>query len=86
MSKYKRLTIKGADWFVDVQCDDEKIYERLVELEDKIEDGTFIELPRIIHPNGLEWFVQYQYETGAIDAKVFYTKKQAENFLEEVEE
>lgn len=44
MNEYKRLTKKGLDWESDVQCDDEKIYNRLAELEDKIENGTLIEL------------------------------------------
>lgn len=43
--KYERLTKKGMDWHDDVQCDDEEIYNRLAELEDKIESGTLIELP-----------------------------------------
>lgn len=43
--KYERLTKRGLDWCSDVQCDDEKIYKRLAEIEDKIENGTLVELP-----------------------------------------
>ena len=43
--KYERLTKKGLDWRSDVQCDDEKIYNRLAELEDKIENGTLRDFP-----------------------------------------
>lgn len=57
---------------------------KVCELEDKIESGTLIELPRIIHPNDLEWLVQWQYETGVIDYKVFYKKEEAEKYLEEL--
>jgi hypothetical protein len=42
--KYERLTKQGMDWHDDVQCDDEKIYNRLAELEDKIENGTLVKL------------------------------------------
>ena len=40
MKEYKRLTAK--DWQKDKHT---KAYERLAELEDKIENGTLIELP-----------------------------------------
>lgn len=43
--EYKRLTKRGLDWRSDVQSDDEQIYNRLAELEDKIENGTLIDLP-----------------------------------------
>ena len=68
MSEYKRLTER----YIDEQGSkcvrklawDGEILHRLAELEDRIENGTLVELPRIIHPNEQEWFVQYQYETG----------------------
>lgn len=47
MSKYKRLT--GQKWTDDIDIAKEYgysyIYKRLYELEDKIENGTLIELP-----------------------------------------
>lgn len=46
--------------------------------------GKLIELPRIIHPNELEWFVQYQYESGVIDYEIFYSLEQAEQKLKEL--
>ena len=42
--KYERLTKRGMDWHDDVQCDDEKIYNRLAELEDKIECGELVDV------------------------------------------
>ena len=42
--KYERVTKKGYTWQQDTYCDDEVIYERLEELENKIENGTLIEL------------------------------------------
>lgn len=51
MSDYKRLT-KQAGWHKDIDLKDELgysyIYQRLAELENKIEQGTLIELPFII--------------------------------------
>lgn len=61
-------------------------YDRLAELEEKIENGTLVELPRIIHPNEQEWFVQYQYESGIIDCNVFYSEAEAEAKLKELRE
>ena len=46
--EYKRLTnsYKGAPLHTDMEVTDgDEIYERLAELEDKIEQGTLIELP-----------------------------------------
>lgn len=48
MKEYKRLTKKGG-WSDNIDLKEELgykwIYQRLAELEDKIENGTFIELP-----------------------------------------
>ena len=81
MSEYKRLTER----YIDEQGSkcvrklawDGEILHRLAELEDKIENGTLVELPRIIHPNEQEWFVQYQYESGIINCNVFYSEAEA---------
>ena len=90
MSEYKRLTeryideqgincVRGLAW-------DGEILHRLAELEDRIENGTLVELPRIIHPNEQEWFVQYQYESGIINCNVFYSEAEAEAKLKELRE
>ena len=87
---YKRLTeryideqgincVRGLAW-------DGEILHSLAELEDRIKNGTLIELPRIIHPNEQEWFVQYQYESGIIDCNVFYSEAEAEAKLKELQE
>ena len=44
MEDYKRLTEKEEDWF-DTNLHSAEVYNRLAELEDKIENGTLIELP-----------------------------------------
>ena len=90
MSEYKRLTER----YIDEQGSkcvrklawDGEILHRLAELEDRIENGTLVELPRIIHPNEQEWFVQYQYESGIINCNVFYSEVEAEAKLKELQE
>ncbi len=46
--------------------------------------GELVELPRIIHPNELEWFVQYQYPSGIINDEIFYSLEKAEQKLKEL--
>ena len=42
--EYKRLTPKGKKW-IESNHDEVEVYNRLAELEDKIEQGKMIELP-----------------------------------------
>lgn len=73
MSDYKRLT-KQAGWHKDIDLKDELgysyIYQRLAELENKIEQGTLIELP-ILDEDILEDYAHRMFDswndiTGAI--------------------
>lgn len=45
-----------------------------------------VELPRIVHPNANEWFVQYQNEYGLIFDEIFYSERAAEARLKEIQE
>ena len=45
-----------------------------------------VELPRIIHPNTYEWFVQYQNEYGLIFDEIFYSERAAEARLKKNKE
>lgn len=45
-----------------------------------------VELPRIIHPNTYEWFVQYQNEYGLIFDEIFYSERAAEARLKKKKE
>lgn len=45
-----------------------------------------VELPRIVHPNANEWFVQYQNEYGLIFDEIFYSERAAEARLKEIKE
>ena len=83
--KYERLTNKNEKWEYSF-VEDEDVYIRLQELEDKIENGTLIELPRIIHPNREEWHVQYQYKSGVIDYHICFSQEEAEAKLKELQQ
>ena len=60
MSKYDRLTIRNSDGSVSQPTHStfEKVFNRLAELEDKIEQGTLIELPCKVGD------IVYQFDNG----------------------
>ena len=100
MIKYERLTERDENGIAvykhkcDADSFEENMYihaqregavvNRLAELEDKIENGTLIELPRIIHPNKAEWYVQYQYPSGIIQYFICFSEADAEQILKEL--
>lgn len=51
-------------------------------LRDRLEKA--VELPRIIHPNKNECFIQYQLKSGIIDYSIRYSKEAAEARLAEL--
>ena len=51
-------------------------------LRERLENA--VELPRIIHPNENEWFIQYQLKSGIIDYNIRYSKEAAEARLAEL--
>ena len=52
------------------------------ELKARLEKA--VELPRIIHPNPIEWHIQYQYESGIIAYDIRYSETKAEARLAEL--
>lgn len=46
MKEYERLTKKDQDWFEFTEVTDSEIYKRLQELEDKLENGTLMEIDK----------------------------------------
>ncbi len=54
------------------------------ELKARLEKA--VELPRIVHPNPNEWFVQYEMKSGLLDYLIFYSKQAAEACLAELRE
>ena len=85
--EYKRLTIRNSDGSVSQPTNTtiEKVFYRLAEFEDKIEQGLMVELPRIIHPNKAEWYVQYQYSSGVIQYDICFSEEEAEARLKELQ-
>ena len=92
MDKYIRLTERSSNGICIKETstnDNMSIWnaiERLADLEDKIENGTLIGLPRIIHPNRMEWYVQYQYPNGVIQYYICFSKPEANAKLKELKE
>lgn len=64
--------------------------ERLAELEDKIERGTLVELPRMVRrvdmASGCEdYLVQWENESGKIKNRIYLTEKSAKAKLRELQ-
>lgn len=89
--KYERLTIRNSDGSVSQPTHStfEKVFNRLAELEDKIEQGTLIEFPRIVKTKRLD--VKYYVECknkfygGIIDCYEYDTREEAEKRLKELQ-
>lgn len=62
------------------QC--EELKAENAALRERLENA--VELPRIIHPNKNEWFIQYQLKSGIIDYSILYSKEAAEARLAEL--
>ena len=63
-----------------------EIIEKLAELEDKIEQVTLIELPRMFQNiNKIGWFVEYIGDCGWIKSEYHSTEEQARERLKELQ-
>ena len=65
----------AAQYIKELQAENAALRERL---------EKSVELPRIIHPNKNEWFIQYQLKSGIIDYSIRYSKEAAEARLAEL--
>ena len=86
--KYERLT--GQEWSEYIDLTQELgysyIYKRLYELENKIEQGTLIELPTMLQDKQGDWRVYFYSERyGLIDCYVYDTREEAEKRLKELQ-
>ena len=104
MGDYKRFTQwteNGASLKLDNPQNDEQARKqlmekfklacnRLAELEDKIENGTLVELPRLLtyvdYCYGLEKYVVQWIDNGKIKSKTFWNEKKALKKLKELKE
>lgn len=90
--KYERLTdsetaimlknTKGLSWSED-DIETQR-YIRLAELEDKIENGTLVELPFMRQRKNGQWEIIYIDENGYTSVRAFTNKAEAEKRLEEL--
>lgn len=72
----------AIEWREKVRAEFARIETENAELRERLEKA--IELPRIIHPNETEWFIQYQRKSGIIDYNIRYSKESAESRLAEL--
>ena len=91
MSEYKRVTMSGyriPENKEEVHANFRLLYNRLAELEDKIEQGTLIEMPRLLtyvdYCYGLEKYVVQWQVNGQIKSKTFWNEKKALKKLKEL--
>lgn len=91
--KYERLTKRDKDGKINVPLMNAyyimQAYDRLAELEDKIESGKIIELPRIRPSSGGykgKYVVEYvSKQDGGIDIDIDLTLEEAEARLKELQ-
>ena len=90
--EYKRLTksYKGAPLHTDMEVTDgDEIYERLAELEDKIEQGTMIELPCVLKPYYLcgEWRckIMIGFDKNSVPIMEYFHGKEKETVVSKAE-
>ena len=91
MSDYKRLTKKSWHDCKFAQLNPREVLYKLWQLENKIENGTLIELPYLHHHkediNGLNyefWQVVFNYKGTILKTKVIYDKAEAEAELAKI--
>lgn len=71
-----------AEWGMYRNKEIEKLQAENAALRERLEKA--VELPRIIHPNKNEWFIQYQLKSGIIDYSIRYSKEASETRLAEL--
>ena len=92
--KYERLTIKDKDGHWQVWEDDyshpfealQTAIDKLAELEDKIENGTLIEIP-CMHKTVFGYYrvTFFSKMFNCIDSELFFNKAEAEKKLKELQ-
>lgn len=87
MKNYKRLTVKDSCYYDEQDnCDVDELYTRLAELEDKLENGTLIQLPcvRKVNVAGFDYVeAVYIQHNGTIGECICLNETEAGKKLEE---
>ena len=88
LNTFRHDLVKQARWWQwkaeTLEKENEQLKAENAALRERLEKA--VELPRIIHPNEYEWFVQYQNKYGLIFDKIFYSERAAEACLKELKE
>lgn len=68
-----------------------ELYRKLAELEDKIDNGSLIEMPRIVRRVDMscgyeDYLVQWEKDNGKIKSRTYSTEKRAKAKLRELKE
>ena len=74
-------TEEPAEWGMYRNKEIEKLQSENAALRERLEKA--VELPRIVHPNEMEWHIQYQNEYGIIHSGIRFSKEAAEARLAE---
>lgn len=86
LNTFKHDLVKQARWWrwkaEALEKESEQLKSENAALRERLENA--VELPRIIHPNKNEWFIQYQLKSGIIDYSIRYSKEAAEARLAEL--
>ena len=86
LNTFRHDLVKQARWWQwkaeTLEKENEQLKSENAALRARLENA--IELPRIIHPNKNEWFIQYQLKSGIIDYNIRYSKEAAESRLAEL--
>ena len=71
-----------AEWGMYRNKEIEELKAENAALRERLEKA--VELPRIVHPNEMEWHIQYQNEYGIIHSEIRFSKEAAEARLAEL--
>lgn len=92
--EYERITEKRGKYIAlkgkDLHLNEEYtiIKNRLAELEDKIENGTLVEFPRIVtytcYYSGIEKYVVEWIDNGRVRSRTYWSEKRAVKRLKEL--
>lgn len=95
MKNYKRYTSKDGATLTMSQWGGSpaelELYRKLAELEDKIDKGSLIEMPRIVRRGDMscgyeEYLVQWEKDNGKIKSRIYHNERSAKAKLRELKE
>lgn len=82
-NRQKWFESEAAPTIDELKSELETLKKERDELRARLEKA--VELPRIIHPNPVEWHIQYQYKSGIITEDIRFSEAEAEARLKELQ-